>query len=95
MKILFICAKGLSTSLMIENIIKAAKKKNIECSIHQITGLEQLDKSQEYNVCLLAPQKRNEYSKVKGMFNNVEVVDMRAYAQGDGEVVLNQILSLM
>lgn len=95
MKVLFISAKGLSTSLMVENTSKSANKRNIECTIHQVSSLGEVDKSVDYEVCLLAPQKRSDYSQVKSVFNNVGVIDMRAYAHGDGEVVLDQVLSLM
>ena len=99
MKILLTCAAGMSTSLVVEKMKKAAKKRDLEATIKA----EALDKFEdvveEYDVVLLGPQiryKKDSFQKIGAEHDiKVEVIDSAAYGMADGEKVLDQALELL
>lgn len=98
MKILLTCAAGMSTSLLVEKMKKAAEKReeNIIINAKSIDKVEEI--IEDYDVILLGPQIRYKLKEIKNLGNEynipVDVVDSIAYGRVDGEKVLRQALEL-
>ncbi|WP_188456629.1 PTS sugar transporter subunit IIB [Virgibacillus oceani] len=99
MKITLLCALGMSTSLLVEKMKKAASAKSIEAEIeaHSVDDLEEQLKTAD--VILLGPQiryKKNElFSKADAANTPMDIIDMKSYGILDGEKVLEQALKLI
>ncbi|GGJ87593.1 PTS sugar transporter subunit IIB [Lentibacillus kapialis] len=98
MKITLLCALGMSTSLLVERMKKAADNQRINAEIeaHSVDDIDNQLKNSD--VILLGPQiryKKNELFK-KGEAAKVPmaVIDMKAYGATNGEKVLEQALGL-
>ena len=98
-KVLLLCSAGMSTSLLVEKIKKAAKAKDIVLQIDAKPQIEATQVLDEYNVILLGPQVRFIARQVKdavaGRRIGVGIIETITYGRMDGEKVLEQILSLM
>ena len=89
--IMLVCSAGMSTSLLVTKMQKAAEAKGLEADQH----LE----SKDVNVLLLGPQVRF----MKGDFEKrlapkgipLEVINMADYGMMNGEKVLDQALTLI
>ncbi|MCC2249958.1 PTS sugar transporter subunit IIB [Virgibacillus sp. AGTR] len=99
MKVTLLCALGMSTSMLVERMKKAAKARSVSIQIeaHSVNDLEgQLETS---DFILLGPQiryKQRELSaKAKAVGVPLAVIDMKAYGSMDGDKVLNQALELL
>ncbi|ALX47782.1 PTS sugar transporter subunit IIB [Lentibacillus amyloliquefaciens] len=98
MKITLLCALGMSTSLLVERMKKAADSRGIDAEIeaHSVDDIE--EQLKDSDVILLGPQiryKKNELSKKAEAANiPMAVIDMKAYGVTDGEKVLDQALEL-
>lgn len=96
--ILLVCSAGMSTSMMVKKMQDAAAAQNIEANIWAVGDAESASNSEKADVILLGPQVRFLKSKmvetVKGE-KPVDVIEMAAYGQMNGEKVLKQALSLI
>ncbi|WP_077329039.1 PTS sugar transporter subunit IIB [Virgibacillus siamensis] len=98
MKVTLLCALGMSTSLLVEKMKKAADKRAIEVEIeaHSVDDIDEHLKTSD--VILLGPQiryKKNElYKKAEAANVPIDIVDMKAYGMTNGEKVLDQALKL-
>lgn len=98
MRIVLLCAQGMSTSLLVEKMKEASKKidPTTEIEAHPIDSFEQQLKTA--NVILLGPQiryKKNEFlPKADAASVSLDVIDMTAYGAINGEKVLKQALDL-
>lgn len=96
-RIMLVCSAGMSTSLLVTKMEKAAAEQGIECQIWAVgTGVYQNEKGKQ-DVILLGPQVRfmkNEVSRTMGPVP-VEVIDMRYYGKMDGAAVLKQALEII
>ncbi|WP_057769607.1 PTS sugar transporter subunit IIB [Lactobacillus selangorensis] len=97
--IMLVCAAGMSTSLLVSKMQKAAEADGVDADIFA-TAASEADAEfaqKDVDVLLLGPQVRFMESQFKkkadGKFP-VEVIDMRAYGTMDGEKVLQQALKL-
>lgn len=98
MKITLLCALGMSTSLLVKKMKKAADNRNIEVEI-EAYSVDDIDKQlKTTDVILLGPQiryrKNKLYAKAKSVNIPIDIVDMKAYGTVDGEKVLDQALEL-
>ena len=99
MKITLLCALGMSTSLLVEKMKKAATEKEIQVKIeaHSVDYLE--DHLKTADVILLGPQiryKKNElFRKAEAANVPIGIIDMRAYGTINGVKVLEQAMELM
>lgn len=99
MKILLLCAAGMSTSLLVEKMKEALREdeKDWHIEAKPIDQFEEL--LDESDVILLGPQmtfRKNELQEKaaeKGV--PVDVIDSFAYGVGDGEVALQQARDLL
>lgn len=96
-KILLICSAGMSTSLLVTKMQKAATDRGLELDISATGSGTYKDIAQTADVILLGPQVRFMLREVSAAIPNkpIEVIDMRAYGKIDGSAVLDQALGLM
>lgn len=98
MEIDLFCNAGLSTSILVKNMLKEAKLRNIEAEI-EAYPIEQLkQKAKTADVVLLGPQvsyRFKEAEKICGELNvPVAVIDMQVYGMCDGKKALETALKL-
>ncbi len=96
-KILLACNAGMSTSLLVSRMEKAAKEKGIEVMITAVGVLEAEKTLNEWDVCLLGPQVRHHIKLLQEKANGVPVsiIDMRDYGLMNGEKVLETALKMI
>lgn len=96
--IMLACAAGMSTSLLVTKMEKAAKEKKLKVEIfaNPVSEIDQILKEKNIDYLLLGPQvsfMKNDLIKKMEKYNiPVETIDMAAYGMMDGEKVLNQTL---
>lgn len=98
MKILLVCNAGMSTSMLVQRMEKAAKEKNIEAEIIAVPVTKATSILQEWDVVMLGPQVRHMLGqltkKAEGQ-TPIAVIDMRDYGTMNGENVLNAALEVI
>ncbi len=99
--IMLVCSAGMSTSLLVSKMEKAAKEKNFTGEIFAISSseFESNLENKDLGVVLLGPQVRflkDDYTKKAAVKNvPVDVINMADYGLMNGEKVLDQALALM
>jgi cellobiose PTS system EIIB component len=99
--IVLVCAAGMSTSLMVSKMKKAAETKNIEADIFAISASEFGDtlEKKDINVVLLGPQvkymQKELASKLADKSIPIETINLQHYGMMNGEKVLEQALNLI
>ena len=95
--ILLVCLGGMSTSLMVQKMEKAAQKDNIAVRIWAVSEAEAHNNFNEADIVLLGPQlkfKYNEYKKILGD-KPVEIISIADYGRMQGEKVLKWALAIL
>lgn len=98
MKILLVCNAGLSTSLVVESMKKAAQKQG---ESHEIWAIDvgSVNQNIQADVVLLGPQisylKESVITQLKQSTTPVAIINRMDYGMCDGEKVLQQALSLI
>ncbi|MGI6365287.1 MAG: PTS sugar transporter subunit IIB [Bacillota bacterium] len=93
MKILLICSAGMSTSLLVTKMTKAAEERGIELEILAHGASEAKRFLDQVDIVLLGPQVRFLKAEIaKTATVPVQVIDMRAYGRMDGARVLEDAL---
>ena len=89
-KITLLCAAGMSTSMLVKAMQKAAAEENFECEIAAYPTSEAKDKAADADVILLGPQVRFSKGKVQEACPGVpiEAIDMKVYGRMDGKGAL-------
>lgn len=98
LRILLACASGMSTSMVVENMKKAAAKKGVEAKIWAVPEVEVENEKNNVDVILLGPQVSFLEQEVKNAVEDkvpVGVINMLDYGRMDGEKVLQQALDLL
>lgn len=97
MNILLVCAAGMSTSLLVNNMKKAADEVGLEANIeaHPVSQAGQYGPTSD--VILLGPQVRFELNKLKTMYPGkpIDMINMQDYGRMDGKKVLETALKLI
>ncbi|MGL4654040.1 PTS sugar transporter subunit IIB [Cetobacterium sp. ZOR0034] len=98
-KILLCCSAGMSTSLLVTKMKKAAEENKLSIEINAV-ALELFDENlPNYDVFLLGPQvkfKKNDFQKKADAYDKkVEVINMIDYGTMNGKKVLEFALSLI
>jgi PTS system cellobiose-specific IIB component len=98
---MLVCVAGMSTSLLVAKMQKAAKEQNIEADIFAISESE-VDRtflSKNVDVLLLGPQVRylkgTYEAKYKEKNIPIEVINMSDYGMMNGANVLKQAIGLI
>lgn len=96
---MLVCSAGMSTSLLVTKMEKAAEERNLEATIFAVSEAEAPDNINKIDVLLLGPQVRFLESKFKKKLEPlgkpVAVINSIDYGMMNGEKVLNQALSLL
>ena len=96
-KILLVCSAGMSTSMLVDKMMKAAEKENYEIRVeaHSISEARMLGSS--WDVIRLGPQVKFQLKEMKNAFPDkpVEAIEMRSYGRMDGEAIVNQARLLL
>ncbi len=96
MKILLVCSAGMSTSLLVTKMEKAAAEKNLDVEILALGASEAKKNLKGVDIILLGPQvrfMRKEFEKIATV--PLDVIDMLAYGRMEGEKVLNSALAIL
>lgn len=99
--IMLVCAAGMSTSMLVSKMQKAAEERGIDADIFAVSASE-VDakiKTRPVDVMLLGPQVRYMKAKFeeKAAENSIaiDVINMQDYGMMNGENVLDSALELM
>lgn len=92
-RILLVCAYGMSTSLLVNKMKEASEKMGFECTIAANSVENAADMKNNTDIVLVGPQVRFMLDRVKKDFMGVPVfmIDSVAYGTMNGERVLNQV----
>ena len=98
-KILLCCSAGMSTSMVVQRMEKAAVKLAIDAKI-QAVGMEEFsEKIGDFDCCLLGPQikyKLNDFQRYAEEYNKpVAVINTMDYGMLNGEKILQSALALI
>lgn len=98
-RIALFCSAGMSTSLLVTKMKKAAQAKEIDVAIDAFPEAAMAEELHNIDVVLLGPQIRYAFNKAKKLCDEkgvpIDVVDAVDYGTMDGEKVLNQALKMM
>jgi cellobiose PTS system EIIB component len=94
MRVLLICAAGMSTSLLTTNMKKHAEAGDVIDAMPAENVAQVVD---DYDVFLLGPQIRYREAEVRQKVAGkpVGVVEMRAYGTMDGKAAIEQARALL
>lgn len=87
--IVLLCSTGASTSVLCNNMKKAAKEMDYECTInaYSITKLEEV--RDDADIILIGPQIRFQSPRVREQVEcKVHDIDMRIYGMMDGKALM-------
>ncbi|HEV2581780.1 MAG TPA: PTS sugar transporter subunit IIB [Ktedonobacteraceae bacterium] len=97
-RVLIVCSWGMSTSLLVEGMLAAAKQKNIVLTIEALSAGEYAAKVDECDVVLIAPQIRHLRKSIEKLAQSagkpVGLIEPFFYATMNGPAVLEQVLVL-
>ena len=96
-RILLVCNLGMSTSMLVQRMEKAAVEKEIEVEITAVpltTAEKQID---EWDIVMLGPQVRHNLKQLTALGSKtpIEVIDMRDYGLMNGANVLAKAIELI
>ncbi|ADU72810.1 MAG: PTS sugar transporter subunit IIB [Pantoea sp.] len=98
-KILLCCSAGMSTSMVVQRMEKAAVQLSLDARIEAVGMEEFRDKIADYDCCLLGPQikyKLADFQQRAAEFNKpVTVINTMDYGMLNGEKILKSALSLI
>ena len=97
-KILLVCAAGMSTSLLVNKMVAAAREKGVEINIDALPVSECSSIIDTVDIVLLGPQVRFQKPQVDALVNGripVEVIDMRLYGTMNGKAILEGVLKTL
>lgn len=96
--ILLVCNAGMSTSLLVEKIIKASAEHEIEVTVEAKPVDDVKSHLANRDLILLGPQVRFKEKQIRALVQDqipVSIIDMAAYGTMNGEKVLEQSLALI
>jgi cellobiose PTS system EIIB component len=98
-RIILVCAAGMSTTLLVNEMNLAAKKNTIDVEILALPANKLSDYTKKIDVLLLGPQIEFMLDKLKEKYEKKEIkiaaIDSMAYGLMDGEAVLKQALTMI
>ena len=96
-EIVLVCAGGVSTSMMVARMKKAAKNMGLNANIIAMGADEFVDENITCDILLIAPQISYQYAEIKNQFSDqikvIEMIDKKDYGTMDGEKVLKEAVS--
>lgn len=98
MKIMLACQAGMSTSMVVERMKKAAEADGKDYEIWAVDQSEILKYVGKFDVLLLGPQVRHILRRVKGEVGGAGIVDIinpMSYGRCDGAAIIKQAEELL
>lgn len=95
--IMLCCASGMSTSLLVEKMKKAAKEENFQVEIWAVGANEVKANAEKADVILLGPQVRYAQKKIEAEAPGIPIanIGMREYGMMNGAAVLKQAIEMI
>ncbi|MEG0453430.1 MAG: PTS sugar transporter subunit IIB [Coprobacillus sp.] len=95
--IMLCCASGMSTSLLVEKMKKAAKEKQIQVDIWAVGTHEVREQASKADIILLGPQVKYAQKRIEeeALGKPVKNIGMREYGMMNGAAVLQQVLEIL
>lgn len=97
--IILVCAAGMSTSLLVNKMKKAAQEQGKEVHIQAMPADAFEGYTEHTDILLLGPQIRMRYDEMKDKYEpqgtKVAVIDMKDYGMMNGTKVLNDAYKMM
>ncbi len=98
MKILLVCNAGMSTSILVREMEKAAKEQQLELEVTAM-GFTQAEKVLlDWDIVMLGPQVRHQLTGLQKAAEGkvpIEVINMRDYGMMNGANVLKRALEII
>ena len=93
MKILLICANGLSTSILMNKMQKWGKEKNIELEVRAVPMSEYLNVYKNFDCIFIGPQISYQYNEIKANAIDVPVekISSMDYGMSNVENIMKQV----
>lgn len=93
MKILLICANGLSTSILMNKMQKWGIEKNIELEVRAVPMSEYLNVYKNFDCILIGPQISYQYNEIKANAIDVPVekISPMDYGMSNVENIMKQV----
>ena len=93
MKILLICANGLSTRILMNKMQKWGKEKNIELEVRAVPMSEYLNVYKNFDCILIGPQISYQYNEIKANAIDVPVekISPMDYGMSNVENIMKQV----
>ena len=88
MKILLVCSAGMSTSLLVERMLAAAKERQLDVDIEARPIADTVQYGQDADAIMLGPQ-------VRFQEEHIAVIDMKDYGMMNGKKVLDEAIQLI
>jgi PTS system cellobiose-specific IIB component len=98
-RVLIVCSWGMSTSLLVESMLDAAKARHYELSIEALSAGEYAAQVDTCDVVLIAPQIRHLRKGIEKLAQSlgkpVALIEPFDYATMNGQAVLEQVIRLL
>jgi PTS system cellobiose-specific IIB component len=98
-RVLIVCSWGMSTSLLVESMLSAAKERQYDLEVEALSAGEYAARVEECDVVLIAPQIRHLRKSIEKLANSagkpVALIEPFHYATMNGQAVLEQVLRLL
>ena len=98
-RVLIVCSWGMSTSLLVDSMLTAAKERTCELSVEALSAGEYAEKVEVCDVVLIAPQIRHLRKSIEKLAASVgkpvALIEPFHYATMNGQAVLEQVLRLL
>ncbi len=95
-RILLVCSAGMSTSIIVTKMKKAAIEQGIDIEVEAKPNASIAAEKGNWDIVLIGPQIRFAHNQVKTDLGNIPslVIPMREYGLGDGKSILKLALEL-
>jgi PTS system cellobiose-specific IIB component len=98
-RVLIVCSWGMSTSLLVDSMLAAAKARKYELTVEALSAGEYIAKIDVCDVVLIAPQIRHLRKSIEKLAASagkpVALIEPFHYATMNGQAVLEQVLRLL
>ncbi len=97
MNVLLLCSQGMSTGMLCDRIVEAAKEDGCEINVWAESEIKARENIGKADIILLGPQVRYLKNRIVEIAEGkpVEVIDMVAYGMMDGKKVYADIKKIM
>lgn len=98
-RVLIVCSWGMSTSLLVDSMLAAAKTRMCVVTIEALSAGEYAEKVEACDIVLIAPQIRHLRKSIEKLAGSVgkpvALIEPFHYATMNGQAVLDQVLKLL